>query len=147
MKEITREFVLIPCDYCRGLMPQTLLFARLAEPKGKVSQPLFIIKLIQVKRARGMYPINSRYCPINGLSFWRTILRCLYRNIISHFRTSVIQARIMLALIITGAVIAGSAIFLSSYPEFAQYVKKAVYLLVNAGYDETKIYQIMHFYV
>lgn len=53
----------------------------------------------------------------------------------------------MLALIITGAVIAGSAIFLSSDPEFVQYVKKAVYLLVKAGYDETKIYQIMHFYV
>ena len=84
-----------------------------------------------------MYPINSRYCPINGLSFWSD-RGCLYRNIISHFHTSVIQARIILALIITGAVIAGSAIYLSSDPEFVQYVKEDIYLLVNAGSTKQK---------
>ncbi len=53
----------------------------------------------------------------------------------------------MLALVITGALLAVLAIGLSSDPEYVQTVKEAIYWLVKAGYGSEKIIQIMRLYV
>jgi hypothetical protein len=53
----------------------------------------------------------------------------------------------MLALVIAGAVVAGLAVAIASDPEYVQQIKEIIFLLVKAGYDETKIMQIMHVYL